>query len=184
MKHRIFVALFTLLFSAPAFADCVDDVCGSIQKILLARSSNFAKLKGKPGAAPKDDPLWEGTQTIPGLINYCYVYARGEGSRYEHRCDASGLGAQASLPLEKAKKIADGLKTALQSAEPQLVWFDDPAALALADIEGFRGTEGWYGGYAKNKSMLVKVEIIVSEATGSVTSVTIFAKPLTRRDLK
>jgi hypothetical protein len=32
--------------------------------------------------------------------------------------------------------------------------------------------------------MLVKVEIIVSEATGSVTSVTIFAKPLTRRDLK
>jgi len=183
MKHRIFVALFTLLFSAAAFADCVDDVCGSIQKILLARSSNFAKLKGKPGAAPKDDPLWEGTQTIPGLINYCYVYARGEGSRYEYRCDASGLGAQASLPLEKAKEIAERVKTAFQSADPKLVWFVDPTTLALAKIQGFDGSEAWYGGYATDK-LAVKVAIFGSAANGSTVTVAVFAKPLVRRDVK
>ena len=59
-----------------------------------------------------------------------------------------------------------------------------PASRALADIEGFRGTEGWYGGYAKNKSMVARVEIVVSDATGNATIVTVFAKPLTRRDLK
>lgn len=179
MKLRFVVALFALLVSVPARADCSDEACSSIKKILDARSGDFAKIKGKPALDPRGDPVWEGTQAIAGLIDYCYINKRGEGSRYEYRCDS-----QASRSREKAKKIADCVMTALQSAEPQLVWFDDPAALALADIEGFRGTEGWYGGYAKNKSMLVKVEIVVSEATGSVTSVTIFAKPLTRRDLK
>jgi hypothetical protein len=85
---------------------------------------------------------------------------------------------------EKAKKIAEGVKAAFQSADPTLVWFEDPAARALADIQGFHGTEGWYGGYAKNKAMLVRVESIVSDAAGSTAVVTVFAKSVTRRDLK
>ena len=55
---------------------------------------------------------------------------------------------------------------------------------ALADVEGFKGTEGWYGGYAKNMAMVVRVETVISSATGNATIVTIFAKPLARRDLK
>jgi len=40
------------------------------------------------------------------------------------------------------------------------------------------------GGYAKNKAMVARVETIVSSATGNATIVTIFAKPVVRRDLK
>jgi len=179
MKLPIFVPIFALLFAVPAFADCGDDACRSIQKILEARSGNFSKIKGKPGLDPRGDPVWEGTQAIAGLINTCSINKRGEGSHYEYRCDS-----QASHSSEKAKKIAEGVKAAFQSADPTLVWFEDPAARALADIQGFHGTEGWYGGYAKNKAMLVKVESIVSDAAGSTAVVTVFAKPVTRRDLK
>jgi hypothetical protein len=182
MKFRFFVfflALAALLFALPARADCADDACGSIKKILEARSGNFSKIKGKPGLDPRGDPVWEGTQAIADLINHCTINKRGEGSHYEYRCES-----QESRSLENAKKIADGVKAAFQSADPMLVWFEDPAALALADIEGFHGTDGWYGGYAKNKAMLARIEIVVSDATGSTVVVTVFAKPLTRRDLR
>ena len=39
-------------------------------------------------------------------------------------------------------------------------------------------------GYVKNKSMVARVEIVLSNVTGNATIVTVFAKPLTRRDLK
>jgi hypothetical protein len=177
MRPRIFVLILALLFPASAFADCADDVCGSLQKILQERSSNFAKLKGRPSAAPKSDQGWEGTQVIPGLINYCFVYARGGAAPYEYRCDASGPEAAAWLSVEKAKQIADNVKTAFQSADPKLVWFVDPDSLALARISGFEASEAWYGGYATNK-LAVKVAIFGSSDTGTTVSVIIFAKPL------
>jgi hypothetical protein len=182
MKFPIFVfflALTALLLAVPARADCADDACGSIKKILEARSGNFAKIKGKPGLDPRGDPVWEGTQAITDLAGHCAINKHGEGSHYEYRCES-----QASRSPEKAKKIADAVKAAFQSADPMLVWFDDPAARALADVEGFHGTDGWYGGYAKSKAMLARVEIIVSDATGSTVAVTVFAKPVKRRDLK
>jgi hypothetical protein len=184
MRLRLLVPMVTLMLATPAYADCADDLCGSLQKILAARSGNFAKLKGKTAVDPRGDPVWQGTQPIAGLIDACYIYKRGEGARYEYRCDSSGFGTQPSQSAEKVKQIAASVKAALQAADPTLVWFDDPASRSLADIEGFRGTEGWYGGYAKNKSMVARVEIVVSDATGNATIVTVFAKPLTRRDLK
>ncbi len=172
-----------LLLTGPAFADCADEVCGSLQKILAARSGNFAKLKGKATVDPRGDPVWQGTQVIGNLINTCYVYRRGEGARYEYRCDSSGFGAQPQS-AEEAKRIAADVKAAFQAADPAVVWFEDPASRTLGDIEGFKGTEGWYGGYAKNKAMVVRVETVISSATGNATIATIFAKPLARRDLK
>jgi hypothetical protein len=184
MKRRLLVPMVTLLLAAPASADCTDDLCGSLQNILQARSGNFAKLKGKPAVDPRGDPVWEGTQPISGLVKACYIYKRGEGARYEYRCDSSGFGTLPSQPAETVKQIAASVKAAFQATDPTLVWFEDPASRALADIEGFRGTEGWYGGYAKNKAMVARVEIVVSDATGNATIVTVFAKPLTRRDLR
>jgi hypothetical protein len=187
MRPRIFIAVVVALtIAGPAFAQC-DDACGSISKILQARSGNFSKLKGKPGLDPRGDPVWEGTQAISGLIESCYVYKRGEGSRflshYEYHCEAPGYAAKTSLTLEKAKQIADGLKSAVQDADPKIVWLEDPEAGRLADIDGFAGTQGWYGGDAKH-NVTLKVEVIVSSAAGSTAGVTIFAKPLVRRDLK
>jgi len=175
----IVASLFALMLPTAAFAECTDDVCSSIQKILGARSGSFAKIKGRPSLDPRGDPVWEGTQPIAGLTQYCYVNKRGEASRYEYRCDSVP-----SRSAEEAKKVAESVKAAFHSADPTLVWFDDPAAIALAGIDGFRGTEGWYAGYEKNKAMSAKVEVIVSEATGCTTVVTVFAKPITRRDLK
>jgi hypothetical protein len=179
MKLPILVSMFALIIAVPAFAECGDDACRSIQKILEARSGNFAKIKGKPALDPRGDPVWEGTQAIAGLINACSINKRGEGSHYEYRCDSP-----TSHSPEKAKKIAESAKAAFQAADPMLVWFEDPAARALADIQGFHGTEGWYGGYAKNKAMPVKIESVVSNAAGSTAVVTVFAKPVTRRDLR
>ena len=187
MKLWVLVPIFAVTLSAPAFAECADDVCGSIQKILAARSGNFSTIKGKPGRDPRGDPIWEGTQPIAALTNTCYIYKRGEGSQilshYEYHCEAPGAAAASTLTAEQAKQIAERLKAAAQTADPKIVWFEDPAARALADIDGYRGTEGWYGGYAKNKIML-KVGTVVSAAVGSSAVVTVFAKPLVRRDLK
>jgi hypothetical protein len=183
MKSRIFALIFTLLFSTSAFADCADDVCGALQKILQERAGNFAKLKGKPSEAPKGDQGWEGTQAIPGLISYCFVYARGKGSPAEYRCDASGPEAAGWLSLEKAKQIAVAVKTAFQSADPKLQWFADPDSFALARISGFEASEAWYGGDAPNK-LAVKVAIFGSSASGTTVSVIVFAKPLARSDVK
>jgi len=137
--------------------------------------------------APKGDPMWQGTLTIPGMLNYCYVFARGEGSRfwsrYEYRCDSSELGSAATLPLGEAKLIADRLKAAIHSANPKLVWFDDPDAGALANVEGFEASQAWYGGTAPNK-LEVKVAVFGSAADSSTVTVTVFAKPLARRDVK
>jgi hypothetical protein len=149
---RLVAPVLALMLATPALADCADEVCASLQKILAARSGNFAKLKGKATVDPRGDPVWQGTQAIGGLINTCYVYKRGEGARYEYRCDSSGFGAEPSQPPEKAKQIAEAVKAAFQAADPTLVWFEDPATRALAGIEGFQGTQGWYGGYVKNKS--------------------------------
>jgi hypothetical protein len=179
---RLVAPILGLMIATPALADCTDEVCGSLQKILAARSGNFAKLKGKATVDPRGDPVWQGTQAIGGLINTCYVYKRGEGARYEYRCDSSGFGAEPSQPPEKAKQIAEAVKAAFQAADPTLAWFEDPATRALAGIEGFQGTQGWYGGYVKNKSMVARVEIVLSNVTGNATIVTV--KPLTRRDLK
>lgn len=180
---RLVAPALAMLLATPAWANCTDEVCTSLQKILAARSGNFAKLKGKPTVDPRGDPVWLGTQAIGSLIDTCYVYKRGEGSRYEYRCDSSGFGARPQS-AEKAKQIATDIKTALQAADPAVVWFEDPASRALADVEGFKGTEGWYGGYPKRKAMVARVETVVSSATGNATIVTIFAKPLVRRDLK
>ena len=76
MRLRLLVPMVTVLLAAPAYADCADDVCGSLQKILAARSGNFAKLKGKAAVDPRGDPVWQGTQPIAGLINACYIYKR------------------------------------------------------------------------------------------------------------
>ena len=176
MKLRIFFLTVTLLFSAPAFADCVDDVCSSIQKILQARSSSFSKLKGKPGGDLRGDPAWAGTQAIPGVTDHCYVNKHGEGRRYEYRCIASELGTEASASLEKARQIGETLKAVFQSADPKLLWFADPDAIALANIDGFQGTEGWYGGYSPKK-LTMKIKVIGSSSTGSEVEVAIFAKP-------
>jgi hypothetical protein len=183
MTRRLLVPIALLLLTGPAWAECTNDVCVSLQKILAARSGSFAKLKGKATVDTRGDAVWQGTQAIGSLINTCYVYKRGEGARYEYRCDSSGFGAQPQS-AEQAKQIAADVKTAFQATDPAVVWFEDPASRSLGDIEGFKGTEGWYGGYAKNKAMLVRIETIISTATGNVTVVTIFAKPLTRRDLK
>jgi hypothetical protein len=52
----------------------------------------------------------------------------------------SCLGAQAPQSLEKAKQIAESLKTAFQSADPKLVWFEDPtAALTARRLLSLRG---------------------------------------------
>jgi hypothetical protein len=179
MKFRFVAAIVALTLPAPAYADCTDEACGSIQKILDARSGNFSKIKGKPALDPRGDPVLQGTQPIAGLMNACYIYKRGEGSRYEYRCET-----EPSQSLEEAKKVASVLKAAFQSAEPNLTWFEDPAVRALSEIEGFKGTEGWYGGFTKNKTVVVKIETIVSEGAGSINSITVFAKPLTRRDLR
>jgi hypothetical protein len=64
-----------------------------------------------------------------------------------------------------------------------LLWFADPDAFALANIEGFQGTEGWYGGYSPKK-LTMKIKVIGSSSTGSEVEVAVFAKPLARRDLK
>ena len=188
MMLRILLALaLALLFPAAASANCANEVCASIQKIFDARSGNFAKLKGAPGHAPKGDPFWQGTLTISGLLDYCRVFARGEGSRYfsryEYRCDSSELGTAATLPLAEAKVLADRIKSAIQSADLKLVWFDDPDAGALAKIEGFEGSQAWYGGSAPNK-LEVKVAVFGSAAGGSTVTATVFAKPLARRDVK
>ena len=184
MTRRLFVPIALLLLTGPALADCTDEVCVSLQKILTARSSNFAKLKGNATVDTRGDAVWQGTQPIGGLINTCYIYKRGEGARYEYRCDSSGFGPQPLQSPEKAEQIAADVKAAFQVADPSVVWFEDPASRALADVEGFKGTEGWYGGYVKNKAMVARVETIVSSATGNATIVTIFAKPVVRRDLK
>jgi hypothetical protein len=183
MNFRFLLALFVLLSSSPAFADCTDDACRAIQKILQARSGSFSALKGKPGRDRRGDPLWEGKQSIPGLIDHCYVYPSGEGSRYEYYCDAAGLGADTSISLEKAKQIAEGLKTLLQSADPKLIWFADTAAFALANVDGFEGSEGWYGGYSKDK-LAVKVGVFGPAPGNTTVFVKVFVKPLKRRDVK
>jgi len=184
MPPRILMTIVMLLLgAAPAFAECRDDACGAVEKILQARSANFAKLKGKPGPDPRGDPAWEGTQPIAGLIRSCYIRKHGEGSRYEYHCEASGREKTAELSREKAKQIGEKMKAAIDAADPKIVWFDDPAARALAEIEGYAGTEGWYGGYSK-KQIMLKVEIVVSQIVGHTASVTVFAKPLARPDLR
>ncbi len=183
MSGQIMVGLAVLLFSLPALADCTDDTCHSIQKIIQARSGNFTAFKGKAGKDPRGDALWQGNQAIAGLIDDCYVYARGETTHAEYYCDATALGSKASVALEKAKRVAESLKTAFQSADAKLVWFIDPSTLALADVDGFEGSQAWYGGYAKDK-LIVKVEIIGSASSNTTVGVKIFAKPLKRRDVK
>jgi len=183
MVRRALALLAALLLSAPAFADCTDDACVSIQKIIQARANNFSAFKGKPGIDLRGDALWEGRQTIPGLIDYCYVYARGEGSRYEYYCDTSGLGSKAFVPLEKARQIAETVKVVFRSADPKLVWFEDPNAQALANIDGFEGSQAWYGGLSKDK-LTVKVEVLGSGSGDTTVGVKIFAKPLKKRDVQ
>jgi hypothetical protein len=122
MTRRLFMPVALLLLTGPALADCTDDVCVSLQKILAARSGNFAKLKGKATVDTRGDAVWQGTQPIGSLINACYVYKRGEGSRYEYRCDSSGFGARPPQSAEKAKQIAADVKTAFQAADPAVVW--------------------------------------------------------------
>ena len=148
---RLAAPALALMLATPAMAECADEVCGSLQKILAARSGNFAKLKGKPSVDTRGDAVWLGTQAIGSLISTCYVYKRGEGARYEYRCDSSAFGAQPQ-PAEKAKQIAADVKAAFQAADPAVVWFEDPASRALADVEGFKGTEGWYGRLRQEQS--------------------------------
>jgi hypothetical protein len=179
MKLRIIGAILALIVPFPALADCTDSTCASLQKILDARSGNFSKIKGKPTLDQRGDPVWVGTQPIAGLIGSCSIYRRGENARYEYRCDSAP-----SQSLDDTKKLTDAVKAAFQAADPNLVWLDDPQSMALGEIDGFHGTQGWYGGFSKNKTVVVKVEMIVSETTGSTTVVTVFAKPITRRDLK
>ena len=179
MKFGLVAALLALMLPLPAFADCGNAACSAIQKILDARAGNFAKIKGKPTVDPRGDPAWQGTQPIAGLVTQCYVYRRGEGSRYEYRCNS-----EISASPEQAKAIAAALKAAIQSAEPNIEWFDDPTVRTLADVEDFKGTEGWYGGFTKNKTVVVKVEAVASVAAGSTASVTVFAKPIKRKDLR
>jgi hypothetical protein len=182
MKFRLLALVPALTFSTSVYADCTD-VCNALQNILQDRSGNFAKLKGRPGTAPRGDRGWEGTQSIPGLINYCFVYARDSGAPYEYRCDAPDLEDVGWLPVETARKMAAKIKAAFQSADPKLIWYDDPASLTLANIAGFEASEAWYGGDAPNR-LIAKVSIFGSEATGSSVSVIVFAKPVAEPKVK
>ncbi len=179
MKLWLLAAIVALMCPGPAVADCSDATCTAIQKILDARAGNFGKIRGKPTTDTRGDPAWEGTQPIAAMVPHCYVYRRGEGSRYEYRCNS-----ETSASPAEAKVIADRVKAAIQSTEPNIEWFEDPAARTLANVEDFAGTQGWYGGFSKNKTVVVKVEAVASVAAGSTTSVTFFAKPITRRDLR
>jgi hypothetical protein len=179
MKLTALIALLVTAFGTAAHADCSDEACSAIQKILNARAGNFAKIKGKPGLDPRGDPVWEGTQPIAGLAAHCYIYRRGEGARYEYRCNS-----ETSASPEQAKTAADAVKAAIQSVEPNIEWLEDPAVRNLADLDDFKGTQGWYGGFDKNKTVVVKVEAVASVAVGSTTIVTFFAKPITRKDLR
>jgi hypothetical protein len=179
MKLRIIGAIVALLVPFPALADCTDGACISLQKILDARSGNFSKIKGKPTLDQRGDPVWQATQPIAGLIGSCTINGRGENARYEYRCDSAP-----SQSIEDTKKLTAAVKAAFQAAEPNLLWLEDPQAAALGEIDGFHGTQGWYGGFSKNKTVAAKIEQVVSETTGSTTVVTVFAKPITRRDLK
>jgi hypothetical protein len=125
MTRRLFVPVALLLLTGPALADCTDEVCVSLQKILTARSANFAKLKGKATVDTRGDAVWQGTQPIGSLIKTCYVYKRGEGLRYEYRCDSSDFGAKPPQSAEKAKQIAADVKAALQAADPAVIWVED-----------------------------------------------------------
>jgi hypothetical protein len=183
MKVPLLTLLAALSLSTSAHADCSDDVCRALQKILLDRPENFTKLKGRPSAAPKGDQGWEGTQSIPGLINYCFVYARGSRAVYEYRCDAPDMEDVGWLPLDTARKMAATIKAAFQSADPKLIWYDDPASVDLAKIRGFEASEGWNGGDAANK-LATKVSVFGSEATGGAVSVIVFAKPLAEPEVK
>ena len=118
MTRRLFMPVALLLLTGPALADCTDDVCVSLQKILAARSGNFAKLKGKATVDTRGDAVWQGTQPIGSLINACYVYKRGEGSRYEYRCDSSGFGAQPPQSAEKAHSKPPILRSSGSKTQP------------------------------------------------------------------
>ena len=181
---RIFAPLLTLLLIAtPALADCADDVCATLQRILQERSSNFAKIKGRPSTAPKGDLGWEGLQPVPGLFNYCFVYARGGESPYEYRCDASGLDGAGWLSVDQARQIAEAVKTAFQSADAKLTWFIDGDSFALSKIAGFESSQAWYGGPAADR-LIVKVSVFGSDATGTSVSLIVFAKPLSGADVR
>jgi hypothetical protein len=183
MKHRFLALIIALSFPTSAYADCTDDVCRALQNILHDRSGNFTKLKGKPSAAPKGDQGWEGTQSIPGLINYCFVYARSSGGQNVYRCDAPDMEDVGWLPLDTARKMAATIKAAFESADPKLIWYDDPASFKLSKIRGFEASEAWNGGDAPNK-LIAKVSIFGAEATGGAVSVIVFAKPLAEPELK
>jgi hypothetical protein len=183
MKIRLLALLTALSFSTSAYADCTDDVCRALQKIVQDRSGNFAKLKGKPSIAPKGDQGWKGTQSIPGLINYCFVYAPGSGAPYEYRCDAPDLEDVGWMSMETARKMAATIKVAFQSADPKLIWYDDPASFNLAKIAGFEASQAWSGGAAPNR-LIAKVSIFGSDAAGGAVSVIVFAKPLPEPKLK
>ena len=115
---RLVAPVLALMLATPAFADCADEVCASLQKILAARSGNFAKLKGKATVDPRGDPVWQGTQAIGGLINTCYVYKRGEGARYEYRCDSSGFGAEPSQHARKGEANRRSCESRLSGGRP------------------------------------------------------------------
>ena len=179
MKLWIIGAILALIVPFPALADCSDPACVSIQKVLDARAGNFSRIKGKPTLDLRGDPVWEGTLPIAGLISSCSINRRGENRRYEYRCESAPLQS-----LDDTKKLVEAVKTAFAAAEPNLVWLDDPQAAALGEIDGFHGSQGWYGSFPKNKTVAAKIELVASETTGSTTVVTVFAKPITRRDLK
>src|SRR5262249_36819032 len=66
---RLTAAALAMMHATPAMAECAmtecaDEVCGSLQRILAARSGNFAKLKGKPSVDTRGDAVWLGTQAI------------------------------------------------------------------------------------------------------------------------
>jgi hypothetical protein len=159
---------FTLMFSAPAFANVRATYSARCKKFFRPAQTISQNSRASPTLIREAMRCGKEPQTITGLMDYCYVYKRGESSHYEYHCDSSRLGTQAPQSLEKAQQIAESVKTAFQSADPKLVWFEDPTALALANVEGFQQTVGWYGGYATKK-------IVVWVARSSVRVTTRFA---------
>lgn len=182
MAALALAALAVTALMVPAIAGCGDDSCRAIETILKARSANFSAFKGKPDHDPHGLPIWDGKQSISGLIDSCYVYRRGETGNYEYHCDAGALGTR-PLPRERAQKIVETLKAGIAAINPKIVWFIDPTSEKLAEVGGFEGSEAWYGGYSKDK-LIVKVEIAGSPTEATVAGLRVFAKNFKRRDVK
>ncbi len=133
----VFVALI-LVFSEAAQADCLDDLCKSVQRIYLARTSNFSGLVGKSlGRDAGGNRWWQGKERPLGLD--CRVNAGDKaGNGYSYSC---GFVEPLSQSEAAANENYEALIAAFKTVVPEFVWFD---------VDSFQGPQ-LEGGIAKNQ---------------------------------